>query len=142
MSNTAISTNGAATAAAETQNLTPAGLFHDHPITEAQVVAAAETLYAETYGDLANLRDGTTYVLHLYCDGDSAVKLEDRMMETRQGELFSGPVISHRAELPEWADGSAVAQECMDENCKAEFIAEWESKIREALDPFGNGEED
>ena len=84
-----------------------------------------------------------TYWLHLYDGGDSTVKLEDRLTEVRRdGSVAGAPILSHRAELPEWADGSAVAQECMDENCKAEFIAEWESKIREALDPFGDDEED
>lgn len=116
----------------------PAGLFHGRVITEANVQAAAETLWNETYGDLAGLRDGLTYVLQLYPDdGDCAVKLEDRMTEVRRdGSIVAGPIIRHRAELPEWADGSAAAQDCMDENCKAEMIEAWAEEIRGNLTPI------
>jgi len=115
-----------------------AGLFHGHVITEANVQAAAETLWNETYGDLADLREGATYVLHLYPnDGDSTVKLEDRLTEVRRdGSVVAAPVLSHRAELPEWADGSAAAQETMDENCKAEMIEAWADELRANLDPI------
>ena len=119
-----------------------AGLFHGHEITEANVRAAAETLWTETYGDLAGLLDGTNYVLHLYTDGDSTVKLENRMTETCHGEVYGSPVLSHRAELPEWADGSAAEQETMDENCKAESIAAWADEIRANLDPVEDEDED
>ena len=126
-----------------TPELKPAGLFHGHEISEANVQAAAETLWNETYGDLAGLLDGTTYVLHLYTDGDCTVKLEDRMTETRHGEVYGAPVLSHRAELPEWADAATLAvastlnpaQEAMDENCKAEMIEAWADEIRANLDP-------
>ena len=122
----------------------PAGLFHGHVITELDVQAAAETLWNETYGDLAGLLDGTNYVLHLYTDGDCTVKLEDRMTETRHGEVYGAPVLSHRAELPEWADAATLAvastlnpaQEAMDENCKAETIEAWADEIRANLDPI------
>ena len=110
-----------------------AGYFHGTPITEDQVIAAAETLYAESYGDLANLHNGRNHVLHLYIDGSAQVKLEDRMTETHHGEFYGAPVISCFAELPEWADGAA-AQEAFDENCKADLIAFWADAIRQNLD--------
>ena len=119
-------------------NSKPAGLFHGHEISEANVQAAAETLWNETYGTLADLRDGMTYWLHLYPDdGDCVVKLEDSMTEVRSNRsIVAAPVIRHRAELPEWADGSAAAQETMDENSRAEFIEAWADEIRANLDPI------
>ena len=115
----------------------PVGLFHGYEVYEQDIENAVEALWAETYGDLANLRDGMTYWLHLYDGGDSTVKLEDRLTEVRRdGSVAGAPILSHRAELPEWADGSAAAQEAMDENSKAESIEAWADELRANLDPI------
>ena len=112
-------------------NSKPAGLFHGRVITEANVQAAAETLWTETYGNLAGLRDGMTYVLHLYPDdGDCTVKLEDRMTEVRRdGSVVAAPVLSHRAEWSEPDDLPYL-------DYKQDFVDGWADQIRDNLDPI------
>ena len=123
----------------------PVGQFHGLLVTEDMLTAAAEELWSETYGDLAGLRDGINYDLHLYTeDGSSVVALENTMMEVdRRGEVICAPILRHRAELPSWIDGEVTDedQECYDDEVKGGLIAEWVEEMRDNLDPLDEGEE-
>ena len=113
-----------------------AGYFHGLPVSEKMIASWAEFFWSETYGDLANLRDGVNYDLHVYIAfGTPTLALENQMTEVaRTGETICAPLIRCRAELPEWADGSDEAQECMNDNAKTETIEAWENEIRANLD--------
>jgi len=113
------------------------GLFHGCEISELEVKEAAEELWSETYGNLAALHNGANYVLHLYLeDGRAIVILEDRKTETWNGKTVCAPILSHRAEAPEWSDGSDESQEAMNEQCKNARVEEWAAEIRATLNPL------
>lgn len=138
-------TSETAAASQNASTSTLVGQFHGLLVTEDMLTAAAEELWSETYGDLAGLRDGVNYDLHLYTeDGSSVVALENTMMEVdRRGEVICAPILRHRAELPSWIDGEVTDedQECYDDEVKGGLIAEWVEEMRDNLDPLDEGEE-
>ena len=118
----------------ETENKIVGRLF-GQDITREQVEEWAEAFWDGTYRDLASIKNGLNYYLHISNSLVTCVCLEDDTRDVdNYGEVIRAPLLRQYVTQPEDMDpedGEDVEswQECYNENCKAQTIGGWIEEI-------------
>lgn len=126
---------------------TVVGYWLGNDVAQHEAEGWAEALWRETYGDLASVKDGVDYVLHVDEGLDPYVCLCDHTRQVASdGRITCAPILTAKIDVsdvdqddPEDVAGWEV---CNEENYKADCLARWVEEIIQNLEPLPEEDED